>query len=65
MTRRKGLNKVSVAAEALDVSKHTIRAWIASRRIGYVRLGRAVRIPDEEIDRLKERGRVPALGESR
>jgi excisionase family DNA binding protein len=48
-------------AEELGLSPATIRAWIRQRRIGYVRLGRAVRIPVSEIQRLVERGTVPAI----
>lgn len=51
---------VKQAATELNVSVHTIRAWLARRHIGCVRLGRAVRIPAAEIDRLVERGTVPA-----
>ena len=51
---------VKQAASELNVSVHTIRAWIAQRRLGCVRLGRAVRIPASEIERLVERGTVPA-----
>jgi excisionase family DNA binding protein len=51
---------VRQAAQELNVSIHTIRAWMAQRRLGYVRLGRAVRIPETEIRRLLERGTVPA-----
>jgi excisionase family DNA binding protein len=50
---------VDQAAEALNVKKSTIRAWIAQRRLGHVRLGRAVRIPPSEIQRLLEAGYVP------
>ena len=35
---------------------HTIRAWIARRKIACVRLGRAVRVPVAEIDRLLDEG---------
>ena len=55
---------VNDAAEELGLSPATIRAWIRQRRIGYVRLGRAVRIPSSEIHRLVERGTVPAIRES-
>ncbi len=51
---------VKQAATELNVSVHTIRAWLASRRLGYVRLGRAIRIPAAEIGRFVERGTVPA-----
>jgi excisionase family DNA binding protein len=49
---------VKEAAEELGLSAATIRAWIRQRRIGYVRLGRAVRIPPGEIHRIVERGTV-------
>jgi excisionase family DNA binding protein len=51
---------VPQAATALNVSKRTVRAWIAQGRLGFVRLGRAVRVPVEEIERLLESGFVAA-----
>jgi excisionase family DNA binding protein len=54
---------VRAAADELGLSPATLRAWIRQRRIGYVRLGRAVRIPANEIRRLVERGTVPAIRE--
>ena len=51
---------VSEAAQELNLKPSTMRAWIAQRRIGHVRLGRAVRIPAAEIQRLLEAGYVPA-----
>ncbi len=54
---------VQEAADELGLSPATIRAWIRQRRIGYVRLGRAVRIPANEIHRIVERGTVPAIPE--
>lgn len=48
-------------AEELGLSPATLRAWIRQRRISYVRLGRAVRVPASEIRRLIERGTVPAI----
>ena len=56
---------VREAAEELGLSPATIRAWIRQRRIGYVRLGRAVRIPASEIRRLIEQGTVPPIREVR
>jgi len=55
------LRTVKEAALDLAVSEHTVRAWVATRKIGSVRLGRAVRIPATEIERLIELGTVPAL----
>jgi len=55
----KQLRTVEQAADDLNVSIHTIRAWIARRKIACVRLGRAVRVPASEIDRLVKEGTVP------
>jgi excisionase family DNA binding protein len=54
---------VCEAAEELGLSVHTIRAWIASRRLGHLRLGRAIRIPAAEIRRIIEESTVPAVRE--
>lgn len=51
---------VNQAAELLGLAPVTLRSWISLRRIGVVRLGRAVRIPQAEIERLVERNTVPA-----
>ena len=53
---------VAQAAAELNVSPSTVRAWLAQRRLGFVRLGRAVRVPSAEIRRLLETGYVPAAG---
>jgi excisionase family DNA binding protein len=55
---------VREAADELGLSPATVRAWIRQRRIGYVRLGRAVRIPGAEIRRVVGRGTVPAIDEA-
>jgi excisionase family DNA binding protein len=54
---------IKEAAEELGLSEHTIRAWIATRRIGHLRLGRAIRIPAAEIRRVIEQSTVPAVKE--
>lgn len=54
---------VSEAANELALSVHTIRAWIAARRIAHIRLGRAIRIPASEIRRVIEENTVPAIKE--
>lgn len=55
------LLKVPEAAEMLALSQKTVWQWIGERRIGVVRLGRAVRVPLSEIERLMEEGTTPAL----
>ena len=59
------LRTVDQAARDLNVSVHTIRAWIARRKLGSVRLGRAVRVPASEITRLIERGTIPPIEDRR
>jgi excisionase family DNA binding protein len=51
---------VREAAEATGLSVACWRAWIAARKVTYVRLGRAIRVPAEEVRRLIESGTVPA-----
>jgi excisionase family DNA binding protein len=55
------LVKVPDAAEMLALSPKTLWQWIGERRIGVVRLGRAVRVPLSEIERLMEEGTTPAI----
>ena len=55
------LKKVSDCAEQTGLKEPTIRLWIAQRKIAYVKLGRAVRIPQTEIDRLIQQNTVPAV----
>ena len=45
------------------ISSYTVRTWLAQRKIGFVRFGRAIRIPEEEIERVISEGLVPALPE--
>lgn len=54
---------VQEAADELGLSVHTVRAWIASRRLGHLRLGRAIRIPAAEIRRVIDESTVPAVKE--
>ncbi len=51
---------VAEAAEALSLASPTIRLWVGQRRIGHVRLGRAIRIKASEVERILEAGDVPA-----
>jgi len=54
------LLKVPEAAAMLALSHKTVWQWIGERRIEVVRLGRAVRVPVSEIERLVEEGTTPA-----
>ena len=57
------LLSLSQVSEELGVATVTLRRWVSQRRIAVVRLGRAVRVDPREVERLIERGTVPALPE--
>ncbi len=54
---------VAEAAVELGLSVHTIRAWVAARRLAHIRLGRAIRIPASEIRRVIDANTIPAVEE--
>lgn len=60
---RAHLVSIKDAAQELGLAPITLRTWIAQRRIGSVKLGRSIRIKSDELDRLVERGSIPALPE--
>lgn len=54
---------VKEVAERLNVRESTIRAWLLRRRrLSIVKVGRCVRIPADEIDRLINENTIPARG---
>jgi len=55
-----GMLTVYEAAKILGLRESTIRDWILRRRITFAKLGRSVRIPQSEIDRLIEASTIPA-----
>ena len=63
-SNRHQLRTVRQASRLLEISPHTLRAWIAMRKIGVVRLGRSVRVPQAEIDRLMDAGWIPPSREA-
>lgn len=62
LLQRPKLNTLPQAAEQLGVSVKCLRSWIYRRAIDYVKVGRAVRISDETIQRIVDEGTMPALG---
>jgi len=52
---------ISDAASRLGMKPATIRFWIWTRKIDYVKVGRAVRIREDTIDKIVADGTVPAL----
>jgi excisionase family DNA binding protein len=59
--QRPKLNTLPQAAEQLGVTVKCLRSWIYRRAIPYIKVGRAVRISDEAIQRIIEQGARPAL----
>jgi excisionase family DNA binding protein len=57
---RRGLLTVEQAAAALALKPSTIRAWLLRRKLPFVRVGRAVRIPAEAVEKFIEQNTVPA-----
>lgn len=49
------------AAKALAVSLSTVGRWVARREIAVVRLGRAVRISEAELERFVKARTAPAV----
>jgi len=60
--RCRKLLRIPDAVEYLSgtVTASTIRGWIWRKQIETVRLGGVICIPVEALDRLIERGRIPA-----
>ena len=57
------LLRLKEAAERLNVKVKMLRNWIALRKIGHVRLGRAIRIPASDISGIIEDGYRPHADE--
>ncbi len=49
------------AAEELGVTVNTLRAWVYRRKIDYVKVGRSVRVSEATVQRVIDRGTMPAL----
>lgn len=56
---------IKQAATLLGLAEVTLRVWVARRRLASVKLGRTVRIPVTEIDRLVDEGTIPAFKSGR
>ena len=52
------LHTVPETAGRLGVKERTVRRWILLRKIEYIKIGAAVRIPESEINRVIQEGRV-------
>jgi excisionase family DNA binding protein len=59
-SKRIALLSVPQFADALGVTTACIRRWILERKIATVKLGRLVRVPATEVERLINSGLRPA-----
>ena len=48
------------AAERLGLTVSCLRAWKERRKIGFVRIGRTIRVPESELRRLISENMYPA-----
>ena len=62
MNNSEVLLTVPEAAKMTALKEATIRRRILERTIGYVKLGRSVRIPLQEVEKLIRRGYRPPIG---
>jgi excisionase family DNA binding protein len=46
--------------QRLGLKPATIRMWIAKRKLAHVKLSRAVRVPEAEVERLIRENTIPA-----
>jgi excisionase family DNA binding protein len=51
---------IAEASEQLGLKPATVRFWIWTRRIEHVKIGRAVRLREEMVQEVIQRGTVPA-----
>jgi excisionase family DNA binding protein len=52
--------RVAEVAARLGVRESTIRLWLAQRKLAHVKLGRCVRVPESEIERVVRENLIPA-----
>ena len=51
---------VTQVADRLGLKPGTIRLWIAKRKLAHIKLSRAVRVPEAEVERLIRENTIPA-----
>ncbi len=51
---------VAETARRLGLKEGTVRMWISRRRLAHLKIGRAVRVPEEEVERIIRENTSPA-----
>ena len=54
------LYRINAAAKRWNVAEKTARVWISQGRVAHVRVGRGIRVPLSEVDRIIAEGYRPA-----
>lgn len=54
------LHNIPAAAERLSIKPATLRSWVSNKQIEFVKVGRAVRISEQAIQNVIDRGTVRA-----
>ena len=52
---------VAEFAKELNFTTAAVRKWIGERRITVIRIGRSIRISNEEFERIRQEGLCPAV----
>lgn len=60
MSEKTSLLSVGDFAETLGITQACVRRWILERKIATIKLGRLIRIPSSEVERLVSSGLRPA-----
>jgi excisionase family DNA binding protein len=55
------LQTIDEAAQRLRLKPQTVRRWVFLRKVDYVKVGGAVRIPKSEIERVISEGTVQRI----
>ena len=62
MSDKKGLMTIREASEQLGLRESTLRKWVLQKRIAYCKLGRAIRLPVEVVEKMIQRSFREAIG---
>ena len=54
------LMNVHQFADSLGITVAAVRRWLLERRVTHIKIGRCVRIPESEVDRIIDAGLRPA-----
>lgn len=53
------LMTIRTAAERLQIHQFNLRAWLSQGKLGFIRIGRSIRIREEDLEVIIQKGYVP------